>query len=314
MNVKSILAVVFAIWLTMGCGNNTPEPINNAGDIDRDDITNHQNTFAHTSADANKTAADIANHNYINSFQMIFNPIPAGKLAMGSNPSHEPYRHSDETKHHVTISEPFYMQTTEVTQEQWASVIQQAENKGILNVGELNKTPSYFTGCIHCPVEQVSWNDVQTFIRALNQLGEGTYHLPTEAQWEYAARAGSEASFENGAVTADSCQPDPNLDTMGWYCHNSDRITHKVAQKPPNPWGLYDMLGNVWEWCQDWYGHYPPGPLTDPTGPPQGSMRVLRGGCWGSLAWYCRSAERNSDLPDLRHGCFGFRLVLSRPD
>ena len=133
------------------------------------------------------------------------------------------------------------MQTTEVTQGQWRSV--------------MGSNPSDFANCgNNCPVENVSWDDIQSFITAMNQRGDGTYRLPTEAEWEYAARAGSTSAFANGGISVTDCSYDPNLDAMGWYCGNASSTTHSVGGKQPNAWGLYDMHGNVWEWCQDWYG------------------------------------------------------------
>ncbi len=242
-----------------------------------------------------------------NSLGMTFNRIPAGTFMMGS-PSTEPGRDSDEVQHQVTLTNDFYMQTTEVTQKQWRDVT--------------GTSPSYFSACgDNCPVEYVTWNDVQLFITEMNKKGEGTYRLPTEAEWEYAARAGSTTAFYNGAITYTGSTPlDPNLDAIGWYYGNSTvtytpnssgKGTHPVAQKLPNAYGLYDMSGNVWEWCQDWYGTYPTTAVTNPAGPGTGSYRVLRGGSWNLNAGYCRSAYRFSYAPSYRPGNLGFRLVLS---
>jgi formylglycine-generating enzyme required for sulfatase activity len=231
---------------------------------------------------------------YTNSLGMTFKVIPAGTFTMGS-PSDELVRASDETQHQVTLSNAYYMQTTEVTQAQWEAV--------------MGDNPSWFPGCSDCPVENVSWNDVQEFIDKLNAMGEGTYRLPTEAEWEYACRADSTTAFANGEITEKYCGYDPNLDAMGWYCYNSGDETHPVAQKEPNAWGLYDMHGNVWEWCQDWHGSYPTGAVTDPTGPSSGTYRVLRGASWHDNAKSTRSANRHWSLPDERNGCHGFRVV-----
>ena len=251
---------------------------------------------------------------YTNSLGMTFNLIPAGTFTMGS-PSSELGRTDYEIQHQVTLTQSFYMQTTEVTQGQWRSV--------------MGSNPSGFTSCgDDCPVEQVSWNDIQSFLTAMSQRGEGSYRLPTEAEWEYAARAGSTTALANGGITvSESCAYDPNLDAMGWYCGNSDVTysgcynsssyggptcagTHPVAGKQANAWGLYDMHGNVWEWCQDWYGSYPTSAVTDPTGPSSGSCRVLRGGSWFYNARYCRSAYRDLNYPYSRNYYCGFRLVV----
>ncbi|MCF8084643.1 MAG: SUMF1/EgtB/PvdO family nonheme iron enzyme [Deltaproteobacteria bacterium] len=233
---------------------------------------------------------------WTNSLGQTFVLLPAGTFIMGS-PSDEPGRSSYETQHQVTLTKSFYMQTTEVTQGQWETV--------------MGSNPSCFSGCPTCPVEGVSWNDVQDFIDKMNQRGEGTYRLPTEAEWEYAARAGSTTAFYNGGITELQCDYDPNLDAIGWYCYNSHWETHPVGQKAPNAWGLYDMSGNVWEWCQDWFDSYSSSTVTDSTGPPFGPERVCRGGSWDYDASSCRSAQRGSLWPDIRDNSSGFRLVLS---
>jgi formylglycine-generating enzyme required for sulfatase activity len=233
---------------------------------------------------------------FTNSLGMTFNLIPAGTFMMGS-PENELGRGSDETQHQVTLTRSFYMQTTEVAQAQWEAV--------------MGNNPSYFSECGgNCPVEQVSWNDVQDFITALNSRGEGNYRLPTEAEWEYAARAGSTTAFANGDITDTVCN-DPNPDVMGWYCGNNDPYgTKPVAHKLPNAWGLYDMHGNVWEWVQDCYGSYPTTAVTDPTSSETGWARVRRGGSWVSYAQSCRSAARgHHGPPDFRLSSIGFRLL-----
>jgi len=236
---------------------------------------------------------------YTNSLGQTFVLLPAGTFTMGS-PSEEYGRDNDETQHQVTFTQPFYMQTTEVTQAQWEAV--------------MGSNPSYFSGCPNCPVETVSWDDVQAYITQMNSRGEGTYSLPTEAQWEYAARAGSTTAFANGGITEYSdinkCEYDSNLDSIGWYCYNSDdKTTNPVAEKASNAWGLYDMSGNVWEWCQDFYGKYSSNAVTDPTGPSSGSNRVVRGGDHHNVAWVCRSANRLDYEPSTRRSGIGFRLL-----
>jgi formylglycine-generating enzyme required for sulfatase activity len=137
-----------------------------------------------------------------------------------------------------------------------------------------------------------------------------------EAEWEYAARAGTKTAFANGGITHTGCSPpDPNLDDVGWYCGNDGvngmGTTHPVAQKLPNAWGLYDMHGNVWEWCSDWYDYYPSSAVSDPSGPSSGLARVLRGGSWCAEAGYCRFANRAGSRPNKRFYDYGFRLVFS---
>jgi len=213
--------------------------------------------------------------------------IPAGTFMMGS-PENEDERFSRETQHKVTLTRPFEMMVTPVTQALWQAV--------------MGNNPSRFKGP-DLPVENVSWDDAQEFIQKLNQmLGTDSLRLPTEAEWEYACRAGT-----TGARYGE-------LGEVAWYYDNSDQKTHPVGQKAPNAWGLYDMLGNVWEWCQDWHGSYPSGPVTDPTGPSAGSFRVDRGGSWRNYARGVRAALRGINLPGIRYGGgVGFRLARSVP-
>ena len=230
-----------------------------------------------------------------NSLGMEFVLIKPGQFVMGS-PKDEPGRYAGETQRTVTLTSPFYLQTTEVTQAQWKEL--------------MDKNPSSQKGCgINCPVEMVSWDDVQKFIKRLNEK-EGTeeYRLPTEAEWEYACRAGNATAFPNGGITELECSRDPNLDAIGWYCGNSKNRIHPVAHKEPNAWGLYDMTGNVQEWCQDQFGPYPSGEVTDPKGPAAGTYRVMRGGTWYSPARDCRCASRFGSPPHYRFRHIGFRL------
>jgi formylglycine-generating enzyme required for sulfatase activity len=228
---------------------------------------------------------------------MKFAFIPPGTFMMGS-PAGEMGRVSDESpQHQVTLTRGFYLMTTEVTQGQWQAV--------------MGNNPSYFKNCgSDCPVENVSWNDVQEFIKRLNQKeGGNKYRLPMEAEWEYAARAESTTAFASGGIRETDCGHDPSLDAMGWYCGNAKYTTHPVRQKRPNGWGLYDMHGNVWEWCADWKGDYPSESVTNPTGPSSGADRVLRGGSWGCSAKLCRSADRDGNDPGFRYSSIGFRLA-----
>ena len=214
-----------------------------------------------------------------------FSLIPAGTFQMGS----ENGRSNERPVHTVTLTRSFYMQRTPVTQGQWREI--------------MGENPSWFSDCGDtCPVEQVSWNDAQAFIQALNQRYPGrNYRLPTEAEWEYAARAGTTGDYGGTGV----------LDDMGWYSGNSGGRTHPVALKQPNAFNLYDMHGNVWEWVQDWYSatYYSISPGVDPTGPTTGSDRVLRGGSWFVSASLARSAFRVSRAPSVRSNGGGFRLA-----
>jgi formylglycine-generating enzyme required for sulfatase activity len=152
-------------------------------------------------------------------------------------------------------------------------------------------------------VENVSWDQVQEFVSKLNAGEKGPkYRLPTEAEWEYAARAGTTTAYSFGDDTR-------QLGEYAWYSENAGNTTHSVGQKKPNPWGLYDMHGNVWEWVQDWYGPYTAAAAVDPAGPSSGSNRVIRGGCWYFVAGYCRSAYRFLFAPGYRLDYLGFRLL-----
>jgi len=231
-----------------------------------------------------------------NDYGMTFVLIQPGSFVMGS-PENELGRSSREVQHGVTLSQAFYLQTTEVTQGQWKTV--------------MGDNPSHFSGCDDCPVEQVSWEDAQEFIEKLNlHENANRYRLPTEAQWEYAARSGSITALANGNLVETECNLDSNLNAMGWYCGNSDNKTHPVAQKEANSWGLYDMHGNVWEWCQDWSDSYPTNTVVDPMGPSSGTYKVVRGGGWHHGARTCRSANSYAYSPNYRYYLVGLRLSM----
>lgn len=205
--------------------------------------------------------------------------IPGGTSMMG-----------DIVLHEVVISKAYYMQMTEVTQGQWKKV--------------MGNNPSIFKTCgDDCPVENISWVDAQEFIRRLNQKeGANKYRLPTEAEWEFACRAGS-AGKDISSVKADE------LGDYAWYDANSDRKTHPVARKKPNAWGLYDIHGNILEWCQDWYDDYQKGKVIDPKGASSGQHKVLRGGAWLGSPTTLQCTFRSQDYPVVRSNDIGFRLV-----
>lgn len=207
---------------------------------------------------------------------------PDGFL-MGS-PATEVRRSRDERQHRVILTRGFWMGTTEVIQKQWKAV--------------MGNNPSCFKGD-DLPVERVSWNDAVEFCEKLS-LKEGKhYRLPTEAEWEYACRAGTTGPYAGTG----------RLEDMGWYRDNSNRRTHPVGTKKANAWGLYDMHGNVWEWCNDWYDDYPAGTVTDPPGPRTGTCRVLRGGAWSSNATGCETGSRFNYSPSLVSSNVGFRCA-----
>ncbi len=218
---------------------------------------------------------------------MCFVKIDPGTFLMGS-PDYEFERESDEAQHPVEITQAYYLQTTPVTQRQWQEI--------------MGNNPSDFKDPDR-PVENVSWNEIVTqFIPRLNQKGKGTYRLPTEAEWEYAARAGTSQAYSQWENAS-------HLDTYAWYKNNSQFETQPVAQKSANAWGLYDVFGNVWEWCQDWYREYYREPEVDPQGPLRGQGRVMRGGSWFGDSESCRSAARGYMPPEARIRLIGFRLL-----
>ena len=219
--------------------------------------------------------------------EMVF--VEGGTFQMGATSEQGSDAEADEKPvHSVTLSD-FYMGKYEVTQAQWKAV--------------MGKNPSHFTGDDNLPVERVSWEDVQEFIQKLNTLTGKTYRLPTEAEWEYAARGGKKSQGYKYAGSN-------TVRGVAWYGENSGNQTHPVGQKQPNELGLYDMSGNVWEWCQDRYGYYRSSSQTNPIGPTSGSYRVLRGGSWNNFAISFRVSNRNKKSPDYRDSNFGFRLIL----
>ncbi|MBF0376733.1 MAG: SUMF1/EgtB/PvdO family nonheme iron enzyme [Desulfamplus sp.] len=232
---------------------------------------------------------------------MQFAYIPPGEFMMGS-PSSEPDRENDETRHRVTLTKGFYMQTTEVTQGQWKAVMGYPPPE------------LYFKDCgDNCPVENISWEDAREFIKKLNQNGDGReYRLPTEAEWEYAARAGTTTPFNTGScLSTDKANYNGNYPLTGCSKGKYREKTIEVGSFAPNAWGLHDMHGNVWEWCEDWLSDYPSGSVTDPVGASSGSYRVIRGGRWNGGEWNCRSADRVGSSPSNRADDLGFRLVFS---
>jgi formylglycine-generating enzyme required for sulfatase activity len=240
--------------------------------------------------DAGKTAQL---YKLLSSSRMAFEPemvfVEGGTFTMGCTSEQGDACHDNEKPaHHVTLSS-FQIGKYEVTQAQWLAV--------------MGNNPSHFNGCDNCPVENVSWNDVQDFIGKLNQLTGKNYRLPTEAEWEFAARGGNKSKGSKYAGGTD-------IGSVAWYSSNSSSKTHAVGQKQANELGIYDMSGNVWEWCEDWHGDYSSSAQTNPKGPQNGSYRVLRGGSWYISAEICRVSFRGDVSPDDRGFNLGFRLVL----
>ncbi|MHC5109717.1 MAG: SUMF1/EgtB/PvdO family nonheme iron enzyme [Planctomycetota bacterium] len=238
-----------------------------------------------------------------NSIGMKLAAIPAGTFSMGSPPT-ETDRNNDERSVEVSLSNDFYMSMTEVTQRQWREVMGEDylpaegthpnEENGLRFTGKT--LPVY-----------ASWFEAAEFCRLLSILEDAHYRLPTEAEWEYAARADTTSAFHTGDEIS---QSQANIDSLASSNRYAQPRPMPVASFPPNPWGLYDMHGNVMEWCMDWKDEYPLGPLVDPTGPASGDQRVIRGGSWDSYAAVARSANRWSNYPVLRTDYLGFRVVM----
>jgi formylglycine-generating enzyme required for sulfatase activity len=214
--------------------------------------------------------------------EMVY--VEGGTFLMGGSSGE-----SDEKPVHSVTLSSFNIGKYEVTQAQWKSV--------------MGSNPSYFKDCDQCPVESVSWNDVQDFIRKLNAQTGKNYRLPTEAEWEYAAKGGKSSKGYTYSGSND-------LNSVSWNTDNSGGKTHAVGGKQANELGIYDMTGNVWEWCSDWYGTYNSYSETNPTGASSGQNRVLRGGSWISSANFCRAAARLRINSDYRSYSLGFRLVF----
>ena len=222
--------------------------------------------------------------------------IPGGTFTMGCSASNSYGCNSDENPtHKVTLSRAFYLGKTEVTQAQWQA--------------KMGSNPSYFKSYSDSPsrpVETVSWNDIAGFNTATG------LRLPSEAEWEYAYRGNTTTAFHSMQGYPNGTNDDSLLGDIAWYNSNSANTTHAVAGNVPNAFGMYDMSGNVWEWCIDWYGstYYSTSPSTDPAGPSSGSNRVLRGGNWLNNSSYCRSSKRSNIGPDFRYGDYvGFRVA-----
>lgn len=216
---------------------------------------------------------------HIDSLGMEFVRIPAGSFPISG------------TDIRAIVSEPFYLGIYEVTQEQWQEV--------------MGSNPSYYEGS-NLPVDSISWDDAQEFIARLNaRKGHTRYRLPTELEWELAARAGTTTSYFFGKTAAP-------MSDYAWFKDNARLVTHPVGTKLPNPYGLYDMYGNVWEWTQDWYAPYPDGTeLKDYSGAETGVRRIIRGGSWNNAAGFCRSTARSSYNPGNRVTGVGLRLALT---
>ena len=214
--------------------------------------------------------------------------VDGGTFRMGATSEQGNDADRDEYPVHSVTLSGYYIGKTEVTQALWKAV--------------MGSNPSHFKGD-NLPVERVSWNDCQEFIRKLNSMTGQNFRLPTEAEWEFACRGGNNSrgyKYSGGNY----------IDNVAWYSDNCGNITHPVATKSPNELGIYNMSGNVWEWCSDWYGDYSSSAQTNPKGSYGGSNRVLRGGSEASIARHCRSSNRHNDNPAYRDNTLGLRLAL----
>lgn len=235
-----------------------------------------------------------------NSIGMKLKLIPSGSFVMGSS-NNQPRRGDDESQFQVTLTQEFYLGVFEVTQADYEKVM--GSNNSFFQKEVIRNEDSS-----RYPVEQVSWEEAAEFCKKLSDMeaekkNGRLYRLPTEAEWEYACRAGSKTAYHFGE-SAD------RIADFAWIRANSEGKTHPVGGKKPNVWGLYDMTGNAWEWCQDEYGEYPLGSIQDPQGAKEGEYHVLRGGSWYHDATFCRSASRYHAIPSDRHN-FGFRVAMT---
>ncbi len=241
---------------------------------------------------------NIAIEYYVNGVTFKMVDVQGGTFTMGATSEQGSYAYSEEKPAHQVTIGSFRIGQTEVTQELWKAV--------------MGSNPSSFTGNLQRPVEFVSWDDCQTFITKLNQMTGKNFRLPTEAEWEYAARGGNKSQGYKYAGSN-------NIDDVAWYAENAyvvgnsspDYGTHPVAIKLPNELGLYDMSGNVSEWCQDWFGYYNNNAQTNPTGPASGDYRVYRGGCWSFYSRGCRVSSRDKWFSNYRINGLGLRLAMS---
>ena len=257
-----------------------------SGSLTSSASSSNSNTLSSSGSSLSGNALTIPVKNGIN-IEMV--KVEAGSFDMGATPEMQAPYEVEKPVHRVTLTNNYYIGKYEVTQALWQAV--------------MGSNPSYFKGD-DLPVEQVSWNDCQDFISKLNAMTGKRFRLPSEAEWEYAARGGNKSrGYQySGSNT---------IGDVAWYDGNNSSMTHAVGTKQPNELGLYDMTGNVWEWCQDWYDSYSSSPQTNPIGAVSGSYRVFRGGGINSSARFCHSSIRFDNSPAFRSFILGLRLVLS---
>ena len=278
---KLLFAACAAAMTFLAAGAQSRSDVNLDGAVNSADVVAIYNTIVNGDAVGTTKQAFI-----VKGVAFTMMPVEGGSFMMGATAEQQDPWDYEKPVHQVTLSS-YYIGQTEVTQELWEAV--------------MGSNPSNWKGD-RLPVEQVSWNDCQEFITKLNQLTGETFRLPTEAEWEFAARGGNKSMHYqySGSNT---------LDDVAWYAGNSDSKTHAVASKQANELGIYDMSGNVWEWCQDYWGSYGSSAQTNPTGPGSGSYRVYRGGSWYYSAGYCRTAYRFYYTPTNTLNFLGLRLA-----
>jgi formylglycine-generating enzyme required for sulfatase activity len=249
---------------------------------------------------------------------IVFVKIPAGRFVMGATNAQRSalkaagawteLQEDERPSRVVTITRPFLIGKYEVTQQQWTPVISKNPPGANNRERAAIRDPAAFKGAT-LPVESVSWQDVQAFLERLNPPGVKSYRLPTEAEWEYCARAGGSSMFGLGA--ANQVISETSLAEFAWFRVNAGSRTQPVGGRQPNAWGLHDLLGNVWEWCQDWYAakFYSGAPAVDPLNTTNATERVFRGGCWFLEPHQLRASLRGGNLPGFRSPYVGFRLV-----
>jgi formylglycine-generating enzyme required for sulfatase activity len=297
--MKKSLAILLMLLIAVGCDDSpqTQQSTEQGFDMEGSSDDEQPDEAEQPTKPVHADLPIIELPNITNTIGMALKEIPAGTFTMGS-PEGEPDRDSAEHQHPVTISKSFYMQSTEVTQKQWKAVMATEPWKGKSLVKEgPNNAATY-----------VSWDDAVAYCKKLSEKEGKTYRLPTEAEWEYACRAGTKTAWSFG-------DDEKALGDYAWYRENAwdidEKYAHQVELKKPNAFGLYDMYGNVYEWCHDYFeeDYYKQSPAKDPTGPTSGSSRVLRGGSWSDGTRDSRSADRNWYGAGGRYDNVGFRLV-----
>lgn len=305
-NITALILTLLVVSLFTACGSGSKSSNSEAAN----------NGLSDSEPSSTEQATSNRKVITVNGVEFAFRWCPPGTFTMGS-PEDEKNRDNSETQHGVKLTKGFWMMETEVTLGMFKAFVSDTgyESKGDTPYGGwsesvwkydvLKQDPKYswrnpgFSQDDNHPVTCVSWDDAAAFCKWLSKKTGQNITLPTEAQWEYACRAGTTWAYAGDCFD------------MAWYYDNSGNKTHPVGTKKPNAWGLYDMHGNVMEWCQDWYvSDYVAFFITDPTGPENGSSRVIRGGCWARDARDCRSASRGCRVPGYRGGDLGFRVVL----